>query len=217
MHRGGSRVSLFSPGLWLPRPEPLRSPWCSVCTHGPAKPQASFRIKNGACLGLPHRCGHGLSGQALRGMRNTQASRWHLLEPRLRLGLSHLPLGTASPSPECPEDGRRAAGRAESCPRGQEKEAEERGAWCPQGGEGSCWAGGPHSPHAHCPSSLSCVAGRDPRLSCQHRQLQLSLPQPTSILTTLTSNPHPGRHGPSTQMRKRHFRNWPLSPLTQRG
>lgn len=79
-------------------------------------------------------------------VRNTQASRWHLLEPRLRLGLSHLPLGKASRARGVLKmAGGQLAGRR-AAPGDRRGGRGEGGARCPKGGEGSCWPAVPTVP-----------------------------------------------------------------------
>lgn len=142
-----------------------------------------------------------------------QAARWHLLEPRLQLGLSHLLLGKASRARDVLKTARgQLAGRGAAL-------GDTRG-----GRGGGCAASSgwrrqllgwwsPRSPRP--PSLLSIRRGSGGEgisgLSCQQVQLQLLLPRPPQS-SPLSTKPQ-GRHSPPTlQMRKRHFRNWPTVP-----
>lgn len=136
----------------------LRGVAC-VRTDRPSPKLLSFRIKNGPAWVSPTDVDMDSVAKPARGREE------HAGLPVAPAGATaptraeSPALGQGFPSPGCPEDGRRAAGRAESCPRGQERRQRRGGCAVSEGWRRQLLAGGPHSPHAHCPSCLSCVAG----------------------------------------------------------
>ena len=125
---------------------------------------------------------------------------WCLLEPRLQLGLSHLLVSKASRA----QDVLKMAGGQRV---GQERRQRRGGARNPRAGEGGCWAGGPHGPHAHRPSCPSSVAGgRGTRALMPACTAPALTSSPTSILTALCQPPGKAQP-PALQMR-----NWPTVP-----
>lgn len=122
-------------------------------------------------------------------VRNTQASRWHLLEPRLRLGLSHLPLGKASRARGVLKmAGGQLAGRR-AAPGDRRGGRGEGGARCPKGGEGSCWPAVPTVPTPTVPPVYPVWLGGGARALMPAQTAPALASSPTSILTTLRQPP----------------------------
>lgn len=67
-----------------------------VPTDRPSPKLSSFRIKNGPARVSPADVDVDPEAKPARATRSTQAALWRLLEPRLQLGLSHLPVSKAS-------------------------------------------------------------------------------------------------------------------------
>lgn len=182
----------------------LRGVAC-VPTDRPSPKLSSFRIKNGPARVSPADVDVDPEAKPARATRSTQAALWRLLEPRLQLGLSHLPVSKASRAQDVLKT---AAGGARSCPGGR------------RGGRGEAVRGirgvekaaaGPVVPAAPTPTIPSVHPAWRGAGGHQHAQHQLSLPRPPPS-SPLSANPQ-GRHGPpALQMRKRQFRNWPTVP-----
>ena len=166
----------------------------------PSPKLSSFRIRNAPAQVSPADVDVDSEAKPAWATRNTQAALWCLLEPRLQLGLSHLLVSKASRA----QDVLKMAGGQRV---GQERRQRRGGARNPRAGEGGCWAGGPHGPHAHRPSCPSSVAGgRGTRALMPACTAPALTSSPTSILTALCQPPGKAQP-PALQMR-----NWPTVP-----
>lgn len=167
----------------------LRGVAC-VRTDRPSPKLLSFRIKNGPAWVSPTDVDMDSVAKPARGCEEHAGLPVAPAGATAPTGAESPALGQGFPSPECPEDGRRAAGRAESCPRGQERRQRRGGCVVSAGWRRQLlgrWSPQPPRPLSLLSILRSREGGAQALMPAQTAPALAS--SPTSILTTLRQPP----------------------------